>query len=197
MHGKQQRAAESEQRAGVEAEAAARHAEEVQTDQRNRNAAPVLETAAAAEQQAKHRHDQNVTRGHKACLADRGVQERYLLRGARDAQHRAAARAAEQQGLSSLAPLLRRHRGPRRADPAQHRNHGQKHDAADDASRADVGQRTDIFHTDALRHERRAPDGGREQQKQRISQFHLSFSPLRYEYLQKKNRPFQSGSFWS
>ena len=79
--GEQERAAETEQRAQVEAEAAARHAQEVQTGQRDRDAAPVLEAAAAAEQQAEQRHDQNIARGHKTCLADRGVQQRELLLG--------------------------------------------------------------------------------------------------------------------
>ena len=175
--GEQERAAETEQRAQIEAEAAPRHAQEVQTGQRDRDAAPVLEAAAAAEQQADQRHDQNIARGHKTCLADRGVQQRKLLRTACDTQDGAAAEAADDKRFPSLPAFLRRFSRARRPDPVQHRDHRQQHDHSDDASRADVGHRPDIVHADALRHERRAPDGRCDQQKQGISQFHSYLSP--------------------
>ena len=93
---KQQRARQPDQIALGKTEATARHAQEIQADQRQRDTTPVLESALAAKQQAEQRHDQNVARGQESGLADRNIQQRNLLDGAGNAQDQAAACTADQ-----------------------------------------------------------------------------------------------------
>ena len=87
---------QSDQIALGKTQAAARHAQEIQAEQRQRDTAPVLESALAAKQQAEQRHDQNVARGQESGLADRNIQQRNLLGGAGNAQDQAAACTADQ-----------------------------------------------------------------------------------------------------
>ena len=76
---------------------------EVQPGHCQRNAAPVLHTASAAEQQAEQRHDQDVARGEESGLADRRIQQRELLGDAARAQRCAAAHTADNERFAGFA----------------------------------------------------------------------------------------------
>ena len=165
MEGEQQRTRQTDEVAHREAEAAARHAQEVQPGHRQRDAAPVLHTASAAEQQAEQRHDQDVARGEESGLADRRIQQRELLGDAARAQRCAAAHTADNERFAGFAALLGRLLRMRAATFAQHRDDRQQDQSADDGAREHKGERADIIHADALRHERHTPDGGRQKQE--------------------------------
>ena len=165
MDGEQQRTRQADEVAHREAEAAARHAQEVQPGHCQRNAAPVLHTASAAEQQAEQRHDQDVARGEESGLADWRIQQRELLGDAARAQRRAAAHTADNERFAGFAVLLGRLLRMRAAAFAQHRDDRQQDQSADDVAREHKGERADILHADTLRHKGHTPNRGRQQQE--------------------------------
>lgn len=125
----------------------------------------MLESALAAKQQAEQRHNQNVARGEESGLADRRIQQRELLGDAARAQRCAAAHTADNERFAGFAALLGRLLRMRAATFAQHRDDRQQDQSADDVAREHKGERADIIHADALRHERHTPDGSRQQQE--------------------------------
>ena len=128
------------------------HARDGQRDRRPDAAAHPL-----AAQQAEQRDDDDVKRGDKPGLADRGVGNADLLERAGDRQHNAAAHAAQHRPL-----LLRRRLAA--VQPVKQENTGQQHQPAQQTAHAVEGKRADIVHADRLGYEGHAPDqGGREQ----------------------------------
>lgn len=97
--------------------------------------------------------------------ADRRIQQRELLGDAARAQRCAAAHTADNERFAGFAALLGRLLRMRAATFAQHRDDRQQDQSADDVAREHKGERADIIHADALRHERHTPDGGRQKQE--------------------------------
>ena len=82
-----------------------------------------------------------------------------MLRKVRHTKYSAAADTAEQQCFARPAPVGRRFARVPRPRAVQHGDRWQQHDTADQAAREQECKWANIIHTDALRNERKAPDG--------------------------------------
>ena len=119
---------------------------------------------------AKNRNDNNIAGSDKSCTSDRCILDAHLLKTAGKCQKNTAADTAENQCTGLFYLLLRRWQflflG--RFSVIQKENAWNQDDSSDDASNSVESKRTHVIHTNALGYESHTPDGGCQQQKQRI-----------------------------
>ena len=119
---------------------------------------------------AKNRNDNNIAGSDKSCTSDRCILDAHLLKTAGKCQKNTAADTAENQCTGLFCLLLRRWQFLFlvRFSVIQKENAWNQDDSSDDASNSVESKRTHVIHTNALGYESHTPDGGCQQQKQRI-----------------------------
>ena len=119
---------------------------------------------------AKNRNDNNIAGSDKSCTSDRCILDAHLLKTAGKCQKNTAADTAENQCTGLFCLLLRRWQFLFlvRFSVIQKENAWNQDDSSDDASNSVESKRTHVIHTNTLGYESHTPDGGCQQQKQRI-----------------------------
>ena len=147
-----------------------RDAEKIKTDQSHDNGCPDKGTAFLFQEKSDNRDNDNIAGSDKSCTSDRCILDAHLLKTAGKCQKNTAADTAENQCTGLFCLLLRRWQFLFlvRFSVIQKENAWNQDDSSDDASNSVESKRTHVIHTNTLGYESHPPDGGCQQQKQRI-----------------------------